>query len=151
MQRYEAFEKRMNIAGKFHKVSENPLVIGFIGNVNAEDLNAETIEYIKTFYDVRGKNHHMTKDFKVKINQSLYNSFMVIDESHFEFEYRLLSRCKQDCEYYLGYGGRCDKYLWAGNPRDHIAKMRELYNIVPEKPEWLTEEQINEYAERMGV
>lgn len=35
MQRYEAFEKRMNIAGKFHKVSENPLVIGFIGNVNA--------------------------------------------------------------------------------------------------------------------
>ena len=28
----------MNIAGKFHKVSENPLVIGFIGNVNAEDL-----------------------------------------------------------------------------------------------------------------
>ncbi len=141
----------MNIAGKFHKVSENPLVIGLIGNVKIEDLNEGNIDHIKAFYGVSRKPHHMTKNFKVKVNQSLYNGFMVIEENHFEFEYRLLSRCKQDCEYYLGYGGRCDKYLWAGNPRDHIEKMRELYNIVPEKPEWLTEEQINEYAERMGV
>ena len=68
---------------------------------------------------------------------------------HYEHEYRLLSRCKQDCEYFLGYGGRCDKHLWAGNPKDHIAKMRELYSIVPEKPEWLSLEQIDEYERRM--
>ena len=64
--------------------------------------------------------------------------------------YRLLDRCKQDCEYYLGYGNRCEKHLWAGNVRDHIQKMRELYDMLPEKPEWLTAEQIDEYAERMG-
>ena len=30
-------------------------------------------------------------------------------------------------------------------------QMRELYNSLPIKPKWLTREQINEYAARMGV
>lgn len=67
------------------------------------------------------------------------------------FEYMLLDRCKQDCEYYLGNGNKQNKYLWAGNPRDHIKKMIELFRSVPESPEWLTIEQIKDYAERMGV
>ena len=29
--------------------------------------------------------------------------------------------------------------------------MRELYDLLPVKPEWLTREQIDEYAARMGV
>ena len=32
-----------------------------------------------------------------------------------------------------------------------IDKMRELYDLLPVKPEWLTREQIDEYAARMGV
>ncbi|MCI2986629.1 N-6 DNA methylase [[Clostridium] innocuum] len=63
--------------------------------------------------------------------------------------YFLLSRLKADCEYFLGAGGRAEKHLWAGNVREQIAKMRELYDALPEKPEWLTMEDIDRYAQRM--
>ena len=33
--------------------------------------------------------------------------------------------------------------------REQIAKMRELYAALPEKPEWLTPEDIDRYAQRM--
>ena len=64
-------------------------------------------------------------------------------------DYRLLSRLKADCDYFLGAGGRAEKHLWAGNVREQIAKMRELYDALPEKPEWLTMEDIDRYAQRM--
>lgn len=64
-------------------------------------------------------------------------------------EYRLLGRLKADCDYFLGAGGRAEKHLWAGNVREQIAKMRELYDALPEKPEWLTMEDIDRYAQRM--
>lgn len=63
--------------------------------------------------------------------------------------YFLLSRLKADCEYFLGAGGRAEKHLWAGNVREQIAKMRELYDALPEKPEWLTMEDIDRNAQRM--
>ncbi len=37
-----------------------------------------------------------------------------------QFLYMLLDRMRLDCEYYLGYGNRCAKYLWAGNEKDQI-------------------------------
>lgn len=64
-------------------------------------------------------------------------------------DYRLLSRLKADCDYFLGAGGRAEKHLWAGNVQEQIAKMRELYALLPEKPEWLTMEDIDRYAYRM--
>ena len=64
-------------------------------------------------------------------------------------DYMLLSRLKADCDYFLGAGGRAEKHLWAGNVREQIAKMRELYAALPEKPEWLTQEDIERYAQRM--
>ena len=68
---------------------------------------------------------------------------------HGSDDYRLLSRLKADCDYFLGAGGRAEKHLWAGNVREQIAKMRELYDALPEKPEWLTMEDIDRYAQRM--
>lgn len=67
------------------------------------------------------------------------------------FEYSLLGRMQQDCEYYLGNGGRHAKHLWAGNEQEHIDAMRALYSNLPNdaKPEWLTAEQIEQYAEQM--
>lgn len=64
-------------------------------------------------------------------------------------EYRLLGRLKADCDYFLGAGGRAEKHLWAGNVREQIAKMRELYAALPDEPEWLTMEDIDRYAQRM--
>ena len=64
-------------------------------------------------------------------------------------DYQLLSRLKADCDYFLGAGGRVEKHLWAGSVRAQIAKMREIYDVLPEKPEWLTKEAIDDYDEQM--
>ena len=64
--------------------------------------------------------------------------------------YQLLDRLRTDCEYFLGAGNRAEKHLWAGSVRAQIAKLRELYDTLPEKPEWLTKEAIDDYAERMA-
>ena len=67
------------------------------------------------------------------------------------FNYMMLDRLKSDCEYYLCYGSRNAKSLWAKDEQKQIDKMREIYDSLPIKPEWLTMEQIDEYAARMGV
>lgn len=69
-----------------------------------------------------------------------------------KFNYMMLGRLKSDCEYYLVNGGRNAKQsLWAKDEQKQIDKMRELYDLLKIKPEWLTIEQIDEYAARMGV
>lgn len=68
----------------------------------------------------------------------------------FEFEYMLLDRCREDCRYFLGNGFGYEKNLWGGDVSNHIKKMRELYNTVNPKPEWITLEEINDYEERMN-
>ena len=70
---------------------------------------------------------------------------------NYEHEYLLLSRLKADCDYFLGAGGRAEKHLWAGNVSGQIAKMRELYASLPEKPEWLTMEDIDRYESQMAA
>lgn len=70
-----------------------------------------------------------------------------------DFKYQLLDRLKQDCEYYLGNGNKNAKYLWSKNEKQQIEDMKALYNSFKddEKPEWLTMENINNYAKEMGV
>lgn len=67
------------------------------------------------------------------------------------FRYQLLSRMEVDCLYYLGNGGRCDKYLWAGNVPEQIEYMKAIYNSFPEdeKPDWMTMGEILNYEQRM--
>lgn len=71
--------------------------------------------------------------------------------AQFRNQYGLLSRLQSDCKYFLGYGGRCERHLWAGNVTDQIAKMKELWQQFPDdlKPEWLTWEQILDYENKM--
>lgn len=63
--------------------------------------------------------------------------------------YRLLSRLRSDCEYFLNEGQHEEKHLWAGSVEKQIAKMRELYQLLPEKPEWITEQDIDRYEQQM--
>ena len=62
-----------------------------------------------------------------------------------------MDRLRADCDYFLGAGGRSEKHLWAGNVYAQIKKMRELYDALPEKPEWLTAEAIDRYAAQMAA
>lgn len=67
------------------------------------------------------------------------------------FRYMMLDRMRQDCEYYLNYGNRNPKSLWAGDEQDQIDNMKALWNTFPEEdtPEWLTWEEILEYERLM--
>lgn len=67
------------------------------------------------------------------------------------FKYMMLSRLESDCDYYLGNGRRDARHsLWAGDEQKQIDEMRRLWSELEVKPEWLTMEQINEYAVKMG-
>jgi hypothetical protein len=74
---------------------------------------------------------------------------MTSTDSNMKFEYQLLGRLQQDCEYYLNYGNRAKKHLWAGDEAEQIAKMKELYDGLPVKPEFITIEQICDYEKAM--
>ena len=73
-----------------------------------------------------------------------------LTEKDTSFSYQLLSRLQSDCEYFLGAGQGHEKHLWAGNVKNQIAKMWELYNAVPEKPNWLTAQDIERYEKQMA-
>ena len=56
-----------------------------------------------------------------------------------------------DINYYLGYGNRNAKDLWANDEWEQIEIMQALYESFPpeKKPEWLTPDDILGYGERM--
>lgn len=71
-----------------------------------------------------------------------------------EFLYQMLGRLEADCLYYLGNGGRFAGHLWVGNEREQIKLMRMIYRRLCEigaAPEWMSEQQINDFAEQMLV
>ena len=65
------------------------------------------------------------------------------------FEYQLLGRLKIDCEYFLGYGNGCERHLWAKDVESQILKMKELWELLPKKPEWLSYSEIEAYETEM--
>lgn len=74
-----------------------------------------------------------------------------LDKKDNQFRYMLLSRMQSDCKYYLGNGNRQPKHLWVHDESTHIETMRALWLSLPVAPEWLTMEQIDEYAKQMNV
>ena len=64
-------------------------------------------------------------------------------------KYMFLDRMKQDCKYFLGNGNRNTKYLFGNSVKEHIESMKELYNSLKEKPEWLSMEDIEEFDRKM--
>ena len=67
------------------------------------------------------------------------------------FRYQLLDRLRSDCDYYLGYGNRYSKHLWAGSEKEQIACMKALWESfgLDDKPYFLSMEQIQEYEKKM--
>ena len=66
------------------------------------------------------------------------------------FLYMMLDRLRCDCEYFLGFGGRCERSLWACNVENQIEIMHEIWDYLEVKPEWLTKEQIEDYKNQMS-
>jgi len=76
---------------------------------------------------------------------------MPIFTEHEKFNYMMLSRLKEDNDYFLGAGDKQEKHLWAGNVDAQIAEMKRVWNMIPEgkKPEWLSLDDIFEYEKKM--
>ena len=56
-----------------------------------------------------------------------------------KFRYMLLGRLQADCEYYLGFGNKSSRRLWAGSEKAQIEYMTKIHDSFREneKPEWL--------------
>lgn len=70
-------------------------------------------------------------------------------DNSFRHQYMMLSRLQSDCEYFLGHGNGCVKYLYYDTPEEHIKEMKNLWNMLEPKPEWLSMVKIEEYDQRM--
>lgn len=66
-----------------------------------------------------------------------------------KFLYMMLDRLRCDCEYFLGFGGRNERRLWAGSVEKQIETMHEIWDYLEVKPEWLNKEQIEDYKNQM--
>ena len=65
-----------------------------------------------------------------------------------KFNYMMLDRLRQDCAYAINQS-KSTRQLWGKTVDTHIAEMRRLYNLVKEKPEWLSLEDINIYEKEL--
>lgn len=129
---------------------------------NAVDMDKMTPEQQKEFKQ-RLKDLDLLDDDESNLQsaiQSYRNHYIQEFESYtkkeenntnLEYNYMLLDRLKQDCEYFLGNGNGNVDTLWAKDIDEQIAKMKELYNSFAddEKPEWITIEDINNYEKKM--
>lgn len=129
---------------------------------NAVDMDKMTPEQQKEFKQ-RLKDLDLLDDDESNLQsaiQSYRNHYIQEFESYtkkeenntnLEYNYMLLDRLKQDCEYFLGNGNGNEKQLWAKNINEQITKMKELYNSFAdnEKPEWITMDDINNYEKEM--
>lgn len=70
-----------------------------------------------------------------------------------KFRYMMLDRLRQDCDYYIRNNFKTGNSLWAGDPRRQIETMKAIWLTFwpDDTPEWLTWEQILDYAKKMGV
>lgn len=123
-----------------------PLDDGYLDCTQTDvDLNYYTLEEVK---EIAAERMQEPGYFDVRKSDAA--------QTLSEDDYMLLDRLRSDCDYYLGAcAGRgvdmeaAQKHLWAHDVEGQIAKMRELWDGLEEKPEWLTPEGIDGYEKRM--
>lgn len=115
-----------------------------IVTLNSEEFNDTEIEELR---DKGYFNKHDETNLNEETSTSLLDEYGLNKDD--SFRYMMLSRMQSDCKYYLGHGNRNEKDLWAKDPATHIAIMKELYDSLPEEPQWLTREELAGYEEEM--
>lgn len=136
------------------------------------DTEEQAKEFVKTLGESLNEIKEITKaewdktpnDYKMIRNGQKYIMYLdpkqgtvlapckIVDKLNEEdnkFNYMMLDRLRTDCEYFLGNGNGYEKHLWAGNVEDQIAEMRKIYDKLPEKPQWLSLEDIDKYEKDM--
>lgn len=130
--------------------------INFCDDLNLDNNSEEAKEKYLKQYTINEVEMNGIKDLenKLKMVRNAINypkNKKVENNTNLEYNYMLLDRLKQDCEYFLGNGNGNVDTLWAKDIDEQIAKMKELYNSFAddEKPEWITMDDINDYEKEM--
>ena len=130
--------------------------------VNADLVNFRIERYLNGEFLERRQYKSLEELIQNELEELVFDNLISASEEELESihifngdpasqeNYRLLSRLKADCDYFLGAGKRAEKHLWSGYVRTHLDKMRELYAALPEKPEWLAPEDIGRYDRLMA-
>lgn len=130
--------------------------INFCDDLNLDNNSEEAKEKYLKQYTINEVEMNGIKDLenKLKMVRNAINypkNKKVENNTNLEYNYMLLDRLKQDCEYFLGNGNGNVDTLWAKDIDGQITKMKELYNSFTddEKPEWITIDDINNYEKEM--
>ena len=107
-------------------------------------------------YMITMKNDDKTIDKWLKLHNknSLNESESLLDKYKLngdnKFRYMMLGRLQSDCKYVLGAAEGDTRHLWVKNDiKTHCALMRELYKSLPEEPDWVSLEDIDNYEKEM--
>ena len=148
---YADFSDLENVGIAYTTVTDEEIPI----QVNVDLVNYRVERYLDGQFLERRQYDSLEALIQNELTDLTFDDLISVSEEELKSigvsqdDYRLLSRLKADCDYYLGAGGRAEKHLWAGSVEAQITKMRELYDALPEKPEWLTEQDIDNYESQM--
>lgn len=148
---YADFSDLENVGIAYTTVTDEEIPI----QVNVDLVNYRVERYLDGQFLERRQYDSLEALIQNELTDLTFDDLISVSEEELESigvsqdDYRLLSRLKADCDYYLGAGGRAEKHLWAGSVEAQITKMRELYDALTEKPEWLTEQDIDNYESQM--
>ena len=121
-------------------------------NVFTDDSIYDVAQVLTGISDIDKMPENLLDQIRNVVEKDRYRKVKKEDKNdRKEFNYMLLDRLKQDCEYFLGNGNGNADTLWAKDIDEQIAKMKELYNSFTddEKPEWITIDDINNYEKEM--
>lgn len=121
-------------------------------NIFTDDSIYDVVEVLTGISDIDKMPKELLNRIKNIVEKDRYRKVKKEDKNdRKEFNYMLLDRLRDDCEYFLNYGNGYEPNLWAGDIDSQISKMKKLYNSFAddEKPEWITIEDINNYEKKM--
>ncbi len=129
----------------------NSQLLRFLGHREKIDGTIERVENNDFYAD------EVDRIFEETVKQGLYEHpnltrgvIKDLTERDDSFRYMMLDRMRTDMDYFLDNENSLESSLWAKNFQDQKQIMTALWESLPEKPEWLTREQLDGYAAEMN-
>ena len=142
--------------GVYTKVPEGK---GFIAHWFLESRPRDTVEEMEELAQsiIRKYNckelpleeyEKVIKQSNESLKEGVLMSKYDLDKLDTKDRYRMLDRMRSDCEYCIDSGS--NKHLWVVNdPKTHCDLMRELYDSLEDKPDWLSLDDIDRYEKTL--
>lgn len=120
-----------------------------IGKSNEIEFSSskEKTDFIENTF-LKEENEKLKREREVESKMSMNKKYFE-EYNDPKLLYQMLGRLESDCEYFLGNGDGAEKFLWALTVGNQISAMKEIYNKLKEKPDWMTLEKINTYEKEM--